>query len=71
MREETGAYLDPWHDRLKDAYLTTTAEMGIPVDKDADPAVFLEAMALHKTRRRPTRSPASASSRPAPPSSPC
>ncbi|WP_238431846.1 telomere-associated protein Tap [Streptomyces cavernae] len=49
VREETGAYLDPWHDRLKDAYLTTTAEMGIPVDKDADPAVFLEAMALHKT----------------------
>ncbi|MFD8396401.1 telomere-associated protein Tap [Streptomyces sp. NPDC059680] len=49
LRVETGAYLDPWHDRLRDAYLTTSAEMGIPVDKDADPAAFLEAMALHKT----------------------
>ncbi len=49
LRQETGAYLDPWHDRLKDAYLTTTADMGIPVDKDTDPAAFLDAMALHKT----------------------
>lgn len=49
LREETGAYLDPWHDRLKDAYLTTSADMGIPVDKDADPTAFLNAMALHKT----------------------
>ncbi|MEW2497586.1 helix-turn-helix domain-containing protein [Streptomyces nodosus] len=49
LRQETGAYLDPWHDRLKDAYLTTTADMGIPIDKDADPAAFLDAMVLHKT----------------------
>ncbi|MEU6578957.1 helix-turn-helix domain-containing protein [Streptomyces sp. NPDC046805] len=49
LREETGAYLDPWHDRLKDAYLTTSADMGIPIDKDTDPARFLTAMALHKT----------------------
>ncbi|WP_202426607.1 telomere-associated protein Tap [Streptomyces sp. HUCO-GS316] len=49
LREETGAYLDPWHDRLKDAYLTTTADMGIPTGKDADAAAYLEAMALHKT----------------------
>ncbi|MGW9030048.1 telomere-associated protein Tap [Streptomyces sp. NPDC055722] len=49
LRQDTGAYLDPWHDRLKDAYLTTTADMGIPVDKDADPAAYLDAMVLHKT----------------------
>ncbi|WP_369394891.1 helix-turn-helix domain-containing protein [Streptomyces sp. CG1] len=49
LRQETGAYLDPWHDRLKDAYLTTTADMGIPVDKDTAPAAYLDAMALHKT----------------------
>ncbi|MDX3458704.1 helix-turn-helix domain-containing protein [Streptomyces sp. ME02-8801-2C] len=49
LRQETGAYLDPWHDRLKDAYLTTTADMGIPVAKDTDPAAFLDTMALHKT----------------------
>ncbi|MDX3588921.1 telomere-associated protein Tap [Streptomyces europaeiscabiei] len=48
LRRETGAYLDPWHDRLKDAYLTTTVDMGIPVDKDTDPAMYLDAMALHK-----------------------
>jgi hypothetical protein len=49
LRYETGAYLDPWHDRLKEAYLTTSAEMGIPLAKDADPAAFLDAMALHRT----------------------
>ncbi|GAB7106476.1 helix-turn-helix transcriptional regulator [Streptomyces phaeofaciens JCM 4814] len=49
VRRETGAYLDPWHDRLKDAYLTTSADMGIPVAKDADPAGYLDAMALHRT----------------------
>ncbi|MDX2940703.1 telomere-associated protein Tap [Streptomyces caniscabiei] len=49
LRRETGAYLDPWHDRLKDAYLTTSADMGIPVHKDADPAAYLDAMALHRT----------------------
>jgi DNA-binding transcriptional regulator YiaG len=52
LRRETGAYLDPWHDRLKDAYLTTSADMGIPVDKDTDPIAFLNAMALHKTYAR-------------------
>jgi DNA-binding transcriptional regulator YiaG len=49
LRYETGAYLDPWHDRLKDAFVTTTADMGIPVDKDADEIAFLTATALHKT----------------------
>ncbi|WP_331743344.1 helix-turn-helix domain-containing protein (plasmid) [Streptomyces sp. NBC_01136] len=49
LRRETGAYLDPWHDRLKDAFVTTTADMGVPVDKEADETAFLTAMALHKT----------------------
>ncbi|MEV8464756.1 MULTISPECIES: telomere-associated protein Tap [Streptomyces] len=48
LRRETGPYLDPWHDRLRDAYLTTTAEMGIPVGNDADPAAYLDALALHR-----------------------
>ncbi|MGM9383802.1 telomere-associated protein Tap [Streptomyces antibioticus] len=49
VRQESGAYLDPWHDRLKDAYLTTSADMGVPVAKDADPAAYLDAMAVHRT----------------------
>ncbi|MFG2887374.1 telomere-associated protein Tap [Streptomyces sp. NPDC048297] len=49
LRHGTGAYLDPWHDRLKDAFLTTTADMGVPTDKDTDEDAFLTAMALHKT----------------------
>ncbi|MDW4911308.1 helix-turn-helix transcriptional regulator [Streptomyces sp. ADMS] len=49
LRHETGAYLDPWHDRLKDAFVTTTADMGVPTDKDTDESTFLTAMALHKT----------------------
>jgi hypothetical protein len=48
LRPEAGAYLDPWHDRLKDAYVTTMADAGIPVDKDADEQQFLTAMTLHK-----------------------
>src|SRR5690606_16433669 len=34
LRYETGAYLDPWHDRLKDAYAATMADLGVPVGKD-------------------------------------
>lgn len=48
VRMETGAYLDPWHDRLKDAYVTMLAELGVPTGKDADPAAYLRAMARHK-----------------------
>ncbi|MGP3925921.1 telomere-associated protein Tap [Streptomyces sp. 8N616] len=48
LRHETGAYLDPWHDRLKDAYVTTMAGLGIPVGKDVGEAVFLAAMEHHK-----------------------
>ncbi|MEV6330428.1 helix-turn-helix transcriptional regulator [Streptomyces sp. NPDC051909] len=46
LRRETGAYLDPWHDRLKDAYLTTLAELG--VTKDLTDTEFLAAMEHHK-----------------------
>jgi transcriptional regulator with XRE-family HTH domain len=47
VRTETGPYLDPWHDRLKDAYVSLMAEAGIPVDKDTDEKRFLAAMAAH------------------------
>ncbi|MFE5515892.1 telomere-associated protein Tap [Streptomyces sp. NPDC056529] len=46
LRRETGAYLDPWHDRLKTAYVDTLADMG--VTKDLDDAAFLAAMEQHK-----------------------
>ncbi|MFG2339451.1 telomere-associated protein Tap [Streptomyces yangpuensis] len=46
LRRETGAYLDPWHDRLKTAYLDTLADLGVTTDlTDAD---FLTAMEHHK-----------------------
>ncbi|WP_254645915.1 telomere-associated protein Tap [Streptomyces malaysiensis] len=48
LRYETGAYLDPWHARIKDAYVKTMADAGIPVDKDVDGREFLAAMSLHK-----------------------
>ncbi|MFI5546092.1 telomere-associated protein Tap [Streptomyces sp. NPDC051815] len=46
LRRETGAYLDPWHDRLKTAYLDTLTDLGV-TDGLTD-AEFLEAMAHHK-----------------------
>ncbi|MER6364499.1 helix-turn-helix transcriptional regulator [Kitasatospora sp. NPDC001527] len=48
LREKAGAYLDPWHDRLREAYVTTMAEAGIPTDKDADERQFLAAMTAHR-----------------------
>jgi DNA-binding transcriptional regulator YiaG len=48
VRRETGAYLDPWHDRLKDAYTVTMADLGVPVGRDADERAFLAAMEQHK-----------------------
>ncbi|MFI9045940.1 telomere-associated protein Tap [Streptomyces sp. NPDC053427] len=44
LRDETGPYLDPWHDRLKDAYVATMADLGVPVAKDLDERAFLTAM---------------------------
>ncbi|MEU9397053.1 helix-turn-helix transcriptional regulator [Streptomyces sp. NPDC048324] len=46
LRRETGAYLDPWHDRLKNAYVDTLADLG--VTKDLDDRAFLAAMEQHK-----------------------
>ncbi len=48
VREQYGAYLDPWHDRLREAYVSTMAEAGIPVEKDADERAFLAAMTAHR-----------------------
>ncbi|MFF1443295.1 telomere-associated protein Tap, partial [Streptomyces sp. NPDC058295] len=46
LRRESGAYLDPWHDRLKTAYVDTLADLG--VTKDLDDHQFLAAMEQHK-----------------------
>ncbi|MET9323438.1 helix-turn-helix transcriptional regulator [Streptomyces sp. NPDC003038] len=46
LRRETGAYLDPWHDRLKTAYVDTMADLG--VHADLDDQQFLAAMERHK-----------------------
>jgi DNA-binding transcriptional regulator YiaG len=46
LRRETGAYLDPWHDRLKTAYVDTLADLG--VTKDLGDRAFLAAMEHHK-----------------------
>ncbi|MGW5852634.1 telomere-associated protein Tap [Streptomyces sp. NPDC055254] len=46
LRRKTGAYLDPWHDRLKTAYIDTLADLG--VTKDLDDRQFLAAMERHK-----------------------
>ncbi|MEU7649239.1 telomere-associated protein Tap [Streptomyces huasconensis] len=48
LRRETGAYLDPWHDRLKNAYVDTLADMG--VTRDLSDAEFLAAMEHHKEK---------------------
>ncbi|WP_439678880.1 telomere-associated protein Tap [Embleya sp. MST-111070] len=52
IRPEHGAYLDPWYTRLRDAYLTTMADLG--VTPDLDDTAFLAAMAEHK-RADPAR----------------
>ncbi|MFY4721493.1 telomere-associated protein Tap [Streptomyces sp. LaBMicrA B280] len=46
LRKETGAYLDPWHDRLRTAYVDTLADLG--VTKDLSDTEFLAAMERHK-----------------------
>ncbi|MFI1606987.1 telomere-associated protein Tap [Streptomyces griseofuscus] len=46
LRRETGAYLDPWHDRLKNAYVDTLADLGVTTD--LDDRAFLAAMEHHK-----------------------
>ncbi|UED82769.1 telomere-associated protein Tap [Streptomyces profundus] len=46
LRRLTGAYLDPWHDHLKNAYVATLADLG--VTRDLNDAEFLTAMEHHK-----------------------
>ncbi|NJQ00425.1 telomere-associated protein Tap [Streptomyces zingiberis] len=46
LRRETGAYLDPWHDRLKTAYVDTLADLG--VTRDLPDEEFLAAMEGHR-----------------------
>ncbi|MFJ9547517.1 telomere-associated protein Tap [Streptomyces erythrochromogenes] len=46
LRRETGAYLDPWHDRLKTAYTDTLADLGVTAD--LTDAGFLAAMEVHQ-----------------------
>ncbi|MBP2034229.1 telomere-associated protein Tap [Streptomyces avidinii] len=46
LRRETGAFLDPWHDRLKTAYADTLADLGVTAD--LDDRQFLAAMEHHK-----------------------
>ncbi|MET7290263.1 helix-turn-helix domain-containing protein [Streptomyces sp. NPDC005573] len=46
LRRETGAYLDPWHDRLRTAYLDTLADLGVTTGLSDDE--FLAAMERHK-----------------------
>ncbi|MCG7527789.1 helix-turn-helix transcriptional regulator [Streptomyces sp. OfavH-34-F] len=48
LRRETGAYLDPWHDRLKNAYVDTLADLG--VTKDLSDREFIAAMEHHKQK---------------------
>ncbi|MFJ9523654.1 telomere-associated protein Tap [Kitasatospora sp. NPDC101801] len=49
LRHESGPYLDPWHKRLRQAYLDTMAALGItPALADTDPLAFLDAMARLK-----------------------
>ncbi|MFL4497376.1 telomere-associated protein Tap [Streptomyces sp. VTCC 41912] len=47
LRPEAGRYLDPWYERLRDAYLSVMAELGVVPDMGPQP--FLDAMAQAKT----------------------
>ncbi|MET9398803.1 hypothetical protein [Kitasatospora sp. NPDC002965] len=49
LRHESGPYLDPWHKRLRQAYLDTMAALGVPLNlADTDPVAYLEKMAAIK-----------------------
>jgi hypothetical protein len=48
VRYDNGRYLDAWYNRLRDAYLATMADLGVPAD--LDPAQFLAAMDGYKDR---------------------
>ncbi|MFE9677105.1 telomere-associated protein Tap [Streptomyces sp. NPDC006259] len=48
VRYENGRYLDGWYQRLRDAFLTTMADLG--VHADMEPADFLAAMDGYRSR---------------------
>ncbi len=48
LRPEAGAYLDPWHDRLRDAYVATMADLRVPTGTRVEEREFLAAMEEHK-----------------------
>lgn len=48
VRYDNGRYLDGWYNRLRDAYLATMADLGVPAD--LPPADFLTAMDGYKER---------------------
>lgn len=48
VRYDNGRYLDGWYNRLRDAYLSTMADLG--VDADLSPEDFLTAMDGYKSR---------------------
>ncbi len=48
LRPEAGGYLDLWHNRLRDAYMATLADLGITADMPEE--AYLSAMATIKER---------------------
>lgn len=48
VRYENGRYLDGWYQRLRDAFLATMADLGVPAD--LSPADFLAAMDGYRDR---------------------
>lgn len=49
LRHESGPYLDPWHKRLRQAYIDTMAALGVPLTlANTDPLAFLDAMTAIK-----------------------
>ncbi|MEV7980865.1 telomere-associated protein Tap [Streptomyces sp. NPDC013157] len=46
VRLESGRYLDPWYNRLRDAYIATMADLGVTTKMGGQE--FLDAMAVHK-----------------------
>ncbi|MGV9253939.1 telomere-associated protein Tap [Streptomyces sp. NPDC003697] len=48
VRHDSGRYLDAWYNRLRDAYVATMADLGVPAD--VPPEEFLRAMDGHRER---------------------
>ncbi|WP_137991454.1 telomere-associated protein Tap [Streptomyces vilmorinianum] len=48
IRYENGRYLDGWYNRLRDAYIATMADLGVPAD--VSPEDFLKAMDGYRQR---------------------